>query len=388
MAGNAEFAHRRSASAVSSVDGALSNDGTASDSASTVPTARSTPFIGPQNRPGIPAQHHPAGVDYLSNNDDVPDDHALQVDDTAFASQMEEIQTQIRLLGTGGPGQPSNPWGRTHRYRANLTEPLRADGVNPNELHAIEADLMFAEYYYHYDPADGPFPASNTAAAIQAAASEYDDRSQYRYCHEPDVESDTESNNEAIMASYETPLRSRYQGPTSYHDFASSCFDRPARPGTFAGMAVCDPGLPVLAVPIMHSGRRFPAETIAEIRGNAHAHSHTRAASASPTIIPNETDVNLAAVVRTIQARPASASAMALSQELGADVVSANTDTPAESPVFPANWITHTRTSGIPSLQQPVTPSRATSRRHNIHYTTSPVSHHYTEDDDDDDDDV
>ncbi|CAD0113254.1 unnamed protein product [Aureobasidium uvarum] len=384
MAGNAEFTHRRSASAVSSVDGDPSNDGTASESASTVPTARSTPFIGPQNHPGIPTQHHPAGLGHASNNDDVPDDHTLQVDNTAFASQMDEVQTQIRLLGTGGPGQHSNPWGRTHRYRANLTEPIRTDGVDPNELHAIEADLMFAEYYYHYDPADGPFPASNTAAAIQAAASEYDDRSQYRYCHEPDVESDTESNNEAIMASYETPLRSRFQGPTSYHDFASACFDRPARPGTFAGMAVRDPSLPVLAVPIMRSGPRLTADTTAEIRANLHTHSHRRAASASPTITPNETDTNLAAVVRTIQARPTSASAMALSQEVGADVVSASTDTPTESPVFPANWVTLTRTSSIPSLQQPVTPSRATSRRHNVHYTTSPVSNRYTEDDDGD----
>lgn len=110
MSRNADSAHRRSSSAVSSVDEAVSDDGTVTESpasASTVPTARSTPFIGPQNHPGIPPQHHPAAIN------DVPDSHASQLGDTAFASQLEEVQTQIRLLGTNGPHPPT----RNSRYR-------------------------------------------------------------------------------------------------------------------------------------------------------------------------------------------------------------------------------------------------------------------------------
>ncbi|KAG9721061.1 hypothetical protein KCU59_g17309, partial [Aureobasidium melanogenum] len=79
MARNAESAHRRSSSAVSSVDEAASHDGTVTDSpasASTVPTARSTPFIGPQNHPGIPPQHHPNALSQSLNNDDVSDSQA------------------------------------------------------------------------------------------------------------------------------------------------------------------------------------------------------------------------------------------------------------------------------------------------------------------------
>ncbi|KAG9568235.1 hypothetical protein KCV01_g19923, partial [Aureobasidium melanogenum] len=116
MARNAESAHRRSSSAVSSVDEAASHDGTVTDSpasASTVPTARSTPFIGPQNHPGIPPQHHPNALGQSLNNDDVPDSQASQLGDNAFASQLEEVQTQIRLLGSNGPHQP----GRNSRYR-------------------------------------------------------------------------------------------------------------------------------------------------------------------------------------------------------------------------------------------------------------------------------
>lgn len=116
MAGNADSAHRRSSSAVSSVDEAASHDGTVTDSpasASTIPTARSTPFIGPQNHPGIPAQHHPAALGQ-SPNDDVSDSHASQLGDTAFASQIEQVQTQIRMLGSNGPHQPIS---RNSRYR-------------------------------------------------------------------------------------------------------------------------------------------------------------------------------------------------------------------------------------------------------------------------------
>lgn len=116
MAGNADSAHRRSSSVVSSVDEAASHDGTVTESpasASTVPTARSTPFIGPQNHPGIPAQHHSAALGQ-SLNDDVSGTHASQLGHTAFASQIEEVQTQIRLLGSNGPHQPAS---RNSRYR-------------------------------------------------------------------------------------------------------------------------------------------------------------------------------------------------------------------------------------------------------------------------------
>ena len=244
--------------------------------------------------------------------------------------------------------------------------------------------MMFAEYYYHFDPADGPFPPSNTAAAIRAAGFECEDArlEEYQYSHLPDEESDNEENNERIMATYDiplVPLMPRYPGSMSNHDFMAATFDRPFRPGTFAGMAIRNANQPVLAPPIMRTGPRFSAATIAEMRSNAHA----RAASSSPTIPPNNTDDSIAALVRTIQDRPASASAVALSREVGGGSSAADTDVAAESPIFPANWVTHTTTSEMLSLPQPATPRR-TLRRHNVHYTTSPVPNQYTEEDGDD----
>lgn len=250
-----------------------------------------------------------------------------------------------------------------------------------NEIHAIEADMMFAEYYYHFDPADGPFPPSNTAAAIRAAGFECDD-SQWgplQYSHVPDDESDNEENNERIMATYDTPLIPRYPGSTSNQDFIAATFDRPPRPGTFAGMAIRNVGQPPLAPPIMRSGPRFSADTIAEIRAR---NAHARHASSPSTIPPSNTDARIAALVRNIQARPVPASAVALSREVEASSSTVDNDTAAESPIFPANWVTHTNASDMLPLQQPSI-SR-TVRRHNVHYTTSPVSKRYTEEDGDD----
>jgi hypothetical protein len=102
MASNTEFSHRRSSSAVSSVDEVTSNDGTLSGPASTVPTARSTPFIGPHNHPGIPVQHHPAVPALSLDNNGVYGNH--QPHDTAFASQLAGIETQMRLLDSIGSG--------------------------------------------------------------------------------------------------------------------------------------------------------------------------------------------------------------------------------------------------------------------------------------------
>ncbi|KAH0348243.1 hypothetical protein KCU83_g6307, partial [Aureobasidium melanogenum] len=376
MARNAESAHRRSSSAVSSVDEAASHDGTVTDSpasASTVPTARSTPFIGPQNHPGIPPQHHPNALSQSLNNDDVSDSQASQLSDNAFASQLEEVQTQIRLLGSNGPHQP----GRNSRYRANLTEPPRADGVDMNEIHALEADMMFAQYYYHFDPADGPFPPSNTAAAIRASGFDIDNIQwgPLEFSHVPGDESDNEENNERIMATYDTPLIPLYPGSTSNQEFIAAAFDRPARPGTFAGMAICNANQPALAPPIMRTGPRFSADTIAEMRS-------ARAAASSPTTSPNDTDASTAALVRAIQARPAPASAVALSREVEASSSAADNDVAAESPIFPTNWVTHTNTSVMLPLLQPA--RRRTSRRYNVHYTTSPASNQYNEEECDD----
>jgi hypothetical protein len=112
MANNTESSHRRSTSAVSSVDEADSNDGTLSGPASTVPTAKSTPFIGPQNHPGIPAQHHPNPVTGLTlDNGDILEISLL--DDIPFASQLDEVEGQIRMLGWNGPYPPD----RNSRYR-------------------------------------------------------------------------------------------------------------------------------------------------------------------------------------------------------------------------------------------------------------------------------
>jgi hypothetical protein len=102
MASNTGFTHRRSSSAVSSADEVTSNDGTLSGPASTVPTARSTPFIGPQNHPGIPAQYHPAVPALALNDNDGSGNHPPL--DAAFASQLAGIETQIRLLDSIGSG--------------------------------------------------------------------------------------------------------------------------------------------------------------------------------------------------------------------------------------------------------------------------------------------
>lgn len=129
MAINTESTHRRSASAASSVDEAGSDEGNSSGSVSTVSTANSTPFIGPQNHPGIPPLLHLASVGPVYGDPN----QTAELGDDAFAWQLDEVEAQMRSLG-----------------------------VDINELHQIEADIMFAQYYYHYDPNDPPFPASNT----------------------------------------------------------------------------------------------------------------------------------------------------------------------------------------------------------------------------------
>ncbi|KAH0372897.1 hypothetical protein KCU65_g968, partial [Aureobasidium melanogenum] len=378
MAGNANSAHRRNASAVSSVDGAASHNGSEPDSpasASTVPTARSTPFIGPQNHPGIAPQHHPNPLGQSLNNGDIPDGDASQLGDSAFASQLEEVQTQIRMLGSNGPHPPT----RNSRYRANLTLPPRADGVDLNELRTIEAEVMFAEYYYHYDPADGPFPASNTPAAIRASGFDVDDVpwGPLEFSHD---ESDTEENNERIAAEYEKPLFPYYPGSTSSQAFLAATFDRAARPGTFAGMAIRDASQPTRAPPIMRTGPRFSADAIAEMRS-------ARAAASSPTTTapPNDNDPYIAALIHAFQTQPAPASAVALSREVAASSSAADDDTVTESPIFPANWITHTNFSAMHPQQQAAQSAarRRTSRRYNDNYTTSPPSNQHTEEGDD-----
>ena len=103
MAINTEFTHRRSASAASSVNEAGSDGGTSSGSASTVATARSTPFIGPQNHPGLPPQFHPAPIDPVYGNLNARHGQTTQLEGTAFAFQLDEVETQIRLLDTHDP---------------------------------------------------------------------------------------------------------------------------------------------------------------------------------------------------------------------------------------------------------------------------------------------
>ncbi|KAI4851119.1 hypothetical protein E4T44_02331 [Aureobasidium sp. EXF-8845] len=375
MASNTEFTHRRSSSAVSSVDEVTSNDGTLSGPASIVPTARSTPFIGPQNHPGIPAQHHPA-VPALSLGNNGGFGHH-QLHDTAFASQMAGIESQMRLLNSIGSG-----------YGVNFHEPTVPDGIDINELRAIEADSMFAEYYHHFDPADGPFPASNSAQAI--AASSFNDTNNNiqwgprQFCHVPDDESDNEENNEDIMAAYDRPLIPRYPGSPSYTDLVSASFAMPARPGTIAGMAIRDPTQPAQAPLIMHFEPRFPADTIPEMTGPA----HESATPASPVSAPGNFESSLTAAVHTIQARPISTSSIARSQEFEASSSPTDTDAFVQSPVFPVNWVTHTRTSMLPSLPPSATsttPNRRHSRRHTINYTISPPSNGYIEEDEGDD---
>jgi hypothetical protein len=249
----------------------------------------------------------------------------------------------------------------------------------------MEADLMFAQYYYHFDPADGPFPPSNTIEAITASMQpSVNDNIQWgprQFCHVPDIESDNDENNEAIMATYDTPLIPRYQSGTSYSDFFAASFARPARPGTIAGTAIRDSALPAQTPPIMRAEPHYPVDAITETTQDAHA----SIAPVEPTSTGNGFDTNLAAVVRAIETRPASTSTAALSQRVGADSSVPDTDTVLESPVFPVNWITHTRTSMLPSLQPPATSGGRPLRRRSINYTISPLPSQYTEEDEGDD---
>jgi hypothetical protein len=266
-----------------------------------------------------------------------------------------------------------------------LREPIGPDGIDYNELRAIEADVMFAEHYHEYLSGDGPFPPSNTVEAIAASMhNNRNDNMQWgprQYCHVPDVESDTEENNEAIMATYETPLMPRYYGSPSYSDFLAASMAMPTRPGTIAGMAIRDPTRPAQAPPIIGAGPRPSAETLAE----STEHALASAASPSPADTGNGFDSGLAAVVHAFESRPAPVSTAVISQELGDELSSSDTDAAVASPVFPANWVTHTRTSMIPSLQLPPTPNRRHSRRHTINYTLSPISGRHTEEDQGDD---
>jgi hypothetical protein len=246
---------------------------------------------------------------------------------------------------------------------------------------------MFAEYYYHFDPVDGPFPASNTAQAT--AASTFGNTNSTvqcgsrQFCHVPDEESDNEENNEDIMASYNTPLIPHFPGSPSYADFVTASFAMPARPGTMAGMAIRDPAQPAQAPPIMHFEPRFSAGTTTETTGTAQE-SATPASSASA---PVDFDTSLIAAVHSIQLRPTSNSRVALSQRFETSSSPTDADAPVQSPVFPINWITHTGTSMLSSLPPPVTsatPNRRHSRRHTINYTISPAFDRYAEEDEGD----
>jgi hypothetical protein len=270
----------------------------------------------------------------------------------------------------------------------NFLEPVGLDGIDIAELRSIEADSMFAEYYHHFDPADGPFPASNTAQAITASTNDNANNDiqwgPRQFCHVPDDESDNEENNEDIMAAYDRPLMPRYPGSPSYADFVTTSFSIPARPGTIAGMAIRDPTQPALAPPIMHFEPHFSAAIVTEMTGPAHE-SATPAFRASA---PGAFDSSLTAAVHIIQARPTSTSRVARSQIFEASSSPTDTDTLVQSSVFPVNWVTHTGTSMLPSLPPSATsttPNRRHSRRHTINYTIFPPSNRCIEEDEGDD---
>jgi hypothetical protein len=279
----------------------------------------------------------------------------------------------------------------------NYHEPVGPDGIDVNELRAMEADSMFAEYYHHFDPADGPFPASNTDQAV--AASIYDSTNNNvqwgprQFCHVPGEESDNEENNGDIMASYEMPLTPRFQGIPWSSDFVTASFAMPARPGTIAGMAIRDPTQPAQAPPIIHAEYRFSADTITEMTVSA----HESAAATSTPFAADTFDSSLTVAVHIIQARPTSNSRVALSQSFRTSSSPPDTeapiqsptdsDAPIQSPVFPVNWITHAGTSMLSSLPPPATPTtpnRRHSRRHTINYIISPPTYRDTEDDESD----
>jgi hypothetical protein len=237
---------------------------------------------------------------------------------------------------------------------------------------------MFAQYYHHYDPADGPFPPSNTVEAINASRNHISVQwGPRQYCNVPDDESDNEENNEAIMAAYETPLMPRYQVITSYNDFIASTIARPARPGTFAGMAIRDLSQPAHMPPIIRAGARLSVDATTEMTQDTHAGTTT--APESSASAEDDLDPDLAAVVHTLQTRSAPASTAAVSHRAGTDSSSADPDVPLETPIFPANWVTHTRASFMSSRQPPITPGRRPSRTGSINYTISPISNQYTE---------
>jgi hypothetical protein len=247
---------------------------------------------------------------------------------------------------------------------------------------------MFAEYYDHFDPADGPFPASNTSQAIAASTlGNSNNNIQWgprQFCHVPDDESDNEENNEDIMAAYDRPLMPRYPGSPSSADFVTASFAMPTRPGTMVGMAIRDPTRPAQTPPIMHFEPRFPADTATEMTGPA----HESATSAFRASAPGDFDSSLTVAVHTIQARSTPAFRVAQSQRFEASSSPTDTDALAQSPVFPVSWVTHTGTSMLPSLPSSATsttPNRRHSRRHTINYTITPLPNRYIDEDEGDD---
>ena len=242
---------------------------------------------------------------------------------------------------------------------------------------------MFALYYNHYDPADGPFPASNTLEAINAPRNynhlpwgprQYGHMPEEESDNESDSESDNESDNEATMAAYETPLVPRYHAIASYNDLVASTV---ARPGTIAGMAIRDPSQPAHSPPIISVEARNSAGPMAGMTHDTHESAGPVAGSSAFAV--NELDPDLAAVVHNLRTGPAPASTAAISQEVGADLSSAEPDVPFETPIFPANWVTHTRTSIMSSRPSRTTPlRRRNSHTGSVNYTTSPVSNRFT----------
>lgn len=242
---------------------------------------------------------------------------------------------------------------------------------------------MFALYYNHYDPADGPFPASNTLEAINAPRNynylpwgprQYGHMPEEESDNESESESDNESNDEAARPAYGTPLMSRCRAIASYNDLVASIV---ARPGTVAGMAIRDPSQPAHTPPIIGVGARFSADAMAEMTQDTHEGAGPVAEPSASAV--DELDPDLAAVVRNLRTGPTPASTAAVSQEVGADLSSAEHDVPIETPIFPANWVTHTRTSIMSSRQPRATPMRRrNSHTGSINYTTSPVSNRFT----------
>ncbi|KAI5210395.1 hypothetical protein E4T39_00213 [Aureobasidium subglaciale] len=404
MARNSDSPHGDPSSAASSDEESVSDNGTISGPPSTVPTANNSPFIGPRNHPGIPAQYHPAAtVPALSQ--------ALQLvlpqaGQDPFASQIDEVEVHLGILGTGNH---VSPWGNPAPYRAVLYYPPRTDGIDMAELHAVEADVMFARHYYDYDPEDDYFPASGRRPHPAGTRRRRRRRNHNLVPNPPAFQYGGESNDDGsdndeeylYLRDSTASSGGRDNHNSQYISFAEMA-DTSNRPRTdHAGTAILGPSLPMLIPSILradpetsptddYANAGASADVVSEMTGTFLARSAS--ASPTPTITPEQYNADVVAANTSIQSTAPSESvsavreeatfvppsAIALYQELRN--LSVPSETTEESPILPHNWATLTSNFHHPSYYHLAHGTMWDMENDN--YTSRPYSAPYYEEED------